>query len=305
MSARQVLLVLTLGFMVVSVAAVAYAHAYNTRTEQQRMMSLTANDSDLSTADRERGQIVARASGCIACHSDTANGGALLAGGVALNSPFGTFVSPNITSDPVAGIGLWTMKMFSEALLNGRRPDGGHYWPAFPYPAYSIMNPQDVADLYAWLQSTQPVGTVASEHELLIPDVARAALGVWKALYVPDDYQPGRFSERGEYLVEGLAHCAACHAPRNLVGGVPDRQLAGNRRGPEGTRVPPITAEALREWTVEDLEFYLEIGMTPEGDFSGGPMAEVIEHSTAHLSPADRQAMAEYLKSPANGGKHE
>jgi len=305
MSARRAFLSLVLGLMVIGAATMAYAHTHNSRIEQERLISLSVSNSTLSAGDRERGESVARASGCIACHTDTDNGGALLAGGVALDSPFGTFVSPNITSDRALGIGSWTMDMLAEALLNGRRPDGGHYWPAFPYPAYAAMNAQDIADLYAWLQSTNPVDKAPPEHDLLIPDVARTALGIWKALYVPDDYQPGRFSERGEYLVEGPAHCAACHAPRNLAGGVPDRRLSGNQRGPEGARVPSITADALREWTVEDLAFYLEIGMTPEGDFSGGPMAEVIEHGTAYLSPADRQAMAEYLKSPANGGEHE
>jgi len=266
------------------------------------MALFTSSASALAAGNRERGNTVARAAGCIACHTDTESDGALLAGGVALQSPFGTFVSPNITSDLESGIGSWTVDMLADALLNGRRPDGGHYWPAFPYPAYAAMRGQDIADLHAWLLSTNPVAEPPPVHDLRIPDIARNTLGIWKALYVPDDYQPGRFSERGEYLVEGPAHCAACHAQRNLAGGVPDRRLSGNSRGPEGARVPDITREALRDWTEEDLIFFLEIGMTPEGDFAGGHMAAVIEHGTAHLSVADREAMATYLKSSANGG---
>ncbi|MBX2879712.1 MAG: cytochrome c [Granulosicoccus sp.] len=302
MRARWIILSLALCAVVIAVSAVAYAHANNARLEQARFAVYTSSDAVPSAGDPERGESVARAAGCIACHTDTDNGGALLAGGVALDSPFGTFFSPNITSDQSSGIGSWSVDMLAQALLNGRRPDGVHYWPAFPYPAYAAMQRQDIADLFAWLQSTDPIPEPSLEHNLRIPDLARSGLGLWKTLYVPVDYQPDRFSERGEYLVEGPAHCAECHAERNLFGGVPDRQLSGNERGPEGASVPAITAEALRDWTIDDLVFFLEIGMTPEGDFTGGHMAAVIEHGTAHLSSADRQAMAVYLKSPANRG---
>ena len=270
----------------------------NNRNEQLRMAAFV-NDG-LASTDSVRGELVARAGGCIACHTDIENDGALLAGGVRLESPFGTFVSPNISSDAKNGIGAWSIEMFAQALLNGRRPDGGHYWPAFPYPAYAVMSHQDIADLFVWLQSTAPASVISAKHELLIPDVARAGLGIWKALYVPENYKPGLFVERGEYLVEGPAHCAACHAQRDIAGGVGKRRLSGNTRGPEGSQVPAITAEALRDWSEDDLVFYLEIGMTPEGDFSGGHMAVVIEQGTAHLPPEDLRAIAAYLKSSAN-----
>ncbi len=302
MRALWLFLAMALCAVVIGVSAVAYGHAYNTRMEQARSALFTFSDAVYSAGDPERGESVARAAGCIACHTDTENGGALLAGGVELDSPFGTFVSPNITSDRFSGIGSWTVDMLAQALLNGRRPDGKHYWPAFPYTAYAVMQRQDIADLFAWLQSTDPIQEASPEHELRIPELARVGLGLWKTLYVPVDYQPDRFSGRGEYLVEGPAHCAECHARRDLFGGVADRQLSGNSRGPEGASVPAITAVALRDWTIKDLEFFLEIGMTPEGDFTGGHMAAVIEQGTAHLSSADRQAMAAYLKSPANGG---
>lgn len=296
---RWLLLVSVFLFLVGGVSLLWAAHSQNSQHEQARMAALSLSDT-VPSADSDRGELVARAGGCIACHTNTHDEGALLAGGVRLDSPFGTFVSPNISSDRVNGIGAWSMEMFSQALLNGRRPDGGHYWPAFPYPAYAVMSRQDIADLYAWLQSTAPAPVASANHELLIPDAARAGLGIWKALYVPENYRPGLFVDRGEYLVEGPAHCAACHAQRDIVGGVPDRRLSGNSRGPEGSKVPAITAVALQDWTEGDLVFYLEIGMTPEGDFSGGHMAAVIEHSTAHLPLEDREAIAAYLKSPAN-----
>jgi mono/diheme cytochrome c family protein len=275
------------------------AHVQNRQNEQSRMAVFALNDA-LQVADSDRGELVARAGGCIACHTDIENKGTLLAGGVRLDSPFGTFVSPNISSDAKEGIGAWSMEMFAQALLNGRRPDDGHYWPAFPYPAYAVMSRQDIADLYAWVQSSAPAPIASAEHDLHIPDFARTTLSIWKALYVPDHYQPGLFVERGKYLVEGPGHCAACHAQRDVLGGVSDRRLSGNSRGPEGAQVPAITAVALKDWTEDDLVFYLEIGMTPEGDFSGGHMAAVIEHGTGHLPPEDLKAIAAYLKSPAN-----
>lgn len=277
------------------------ANTQNAQHEHMRMAAFSSNDGSPS-ADSDRGELVARAGGCIACHTDAKNGGALLAGGVGFDSPFGTFISPNISSDSAAGIGAWSLEMFAQALLNGRRPDGGHYWPAFPYPAYAVMSRQDISDLFAWVQSTAPVPVTAATHDLWIPDKARFGLGVWKALYVPEEYKPGRFIERGEYLVEGPAHCAACHAQRDIIGGVRDRRLSGNTRGPEDSQVPAIIASELQDWTIDDLVFYLEIGMTPEGDFSGGHMAAVIEHGTAYLPPEDLKSIAIYLKSPANKG---
>ena len=302
MSRRRILVTTLMGLMVIGGSLVLFAHAQNARSEQARLASLKLKDAR-NTGDPERGERVARAGGCIACHTDTENGGAMLAGGVSFVSPFGTFVSPNISSDPDAGIGEWTVEMLAGALLNGRRPDGSHYWPVFPYPAFAAMTGQDIVDLHAWLKISDPIPDSPPGHDLLIPDIARIGLGVWKTLYVPDHYRPGIFAERGEYLVEGPAHCAACHAQRDIAGGVSDRRLTGNTRGPEGSEVPAITAEALADWTEEDLAFFLEIGMTPEGDFSGGHMAAVIEHGTAHLPPADLKAMAAYLKSPANEGQ--
>ncbi len=275
------------------------ADTRNSQHEKSRTAAVSLNDA-LFAADTDRGELVARASGCIACHTNTENAGSFLAGGVRLESTFGTFISPNITSDVEDGIGAWSLEMFAQAILNGRRPDGSHYWPAFPYPAYAVMSGQDIADLYAWLQSSTPVPVASTKHDLLIPDVARAGLGIWKALYVSENYKPGLFVERGEYLVEGPAHCATCHAQRDIIGGVPDRRLSGNSRGPEGAQVPAITSTELADWTMDDLVFYLEIGMTPEGDFSGGHMAQVIEHGTAYLPLEDLKAIAAYLKSPAN-----
>ena len=289
----------TTAFFVITVGVLLLwlADTRNSQREQVRTAELFLDDTQV-TVNSDRGELVARAGGCIACHTDIENGGSLLAGGVRFESAFGTFISPNISSDSVNGIGAWSKEMFAQALVNGRRPDGGHYWPAFPYPAFAVMTQQDIVDLYAWLQSTEPSSVPSVGHDLFIPDVSRVGLGIWKSMYVPKHYRPGVFAERGEYLVQGPAHCAECHAQRDIAGGVRDRRLSGNSRGPEGAKVPSITATQLQNWTEEDLIFYLEIGMTPDGDFSGGHMAAVIEHGTGYLPTEDLKAIAAYLKSP-------
>ena len=259
-------------------------------------------DADLSTraANESRGEWVARAAGCIGCHTDSENDGEMLAGGVGFDTPIGRIISPNITSDHRYGIGNWTREQLADALINGRAPNGSHYWPALPYTAYRSMKTQDVVDLHAWLMASKPIALPDDEHNLWIPDAARHLVGLWKVLYVPAEPLPDVSMPMGQYLVQILGHCAECHAQRGIMGGIANRSLAGNTRGPKGASIPAITKTALRDWLIEDIAFYLEIGMTPEGDFAGAHMAPVIEHSTSHLAPDEREAIAEYLLSDIN-----
>ena len=141
--------------------------------------------------------------------------------------------------------------------------------------------------------------TPAPIHDIPWPLSLRPSLVPWKALY----FNPLRkidTEDRGAYLVNGPAHCAECHSPRNLLGGLSERALSGNKRGPEGESVPGISSANLSEWTVEDLELFLEVGITPSGDFTGGHMADVIEFSTGLLTADDRTAIANYLLSEDN-----
>lgn len=262
------------------------------RLPLQTLLELEGNSFD--------GAYVATTAGCVACHTDTENGGALLSGGVAFETPFGTIYSPNITSDVETGIGGWSTQEFATAMLTGLSPKGEHYYPAFPYTAYSVMSAQELVDLKAWLDTVEPVASVTPEHDLPWPLSNRLSVTGWKVLFF-DAQRTVDPEPRGAYLVNGPGHCAECHASRNVLGGVTDRALGGNQRGPGGDAVPGITAEHLVDWTVEDLDLFLEVGITPDGDFSGGHMADVIEYSTGLLYPADRKAMARYLLSSANG----
>ncbi len=249
---------------------------------------------------------VFRAAGCFSCHTDLKNKGASLAGGRALKTPFGTFYSPNITPDPTHGIGAWRQADFVRALRQGLAPDGAHYFPAFPYAAYTGIGDEDLRDLWAYLRARPPVARPNRAHDLRFPFNLRFLVGLWKWLYFkpgPTRRDPGRTPEwnRGAYLVEALGHCGECHTPRGFLGGLDrGRHLAGTRDGPDGKPVPnitPDTATGIGDWSEADLRMQFEIGMLPDGDFVGGVMAEVVEHSTRHLLPEDTHAIWVYLRS--------
>lgn len=253
----------------------------------------------------ERGAYVFRAAGCYGCHTDEKGGGAPLAGGRALKTPFGTFYSPNITPHPEHGIGAWSDEAFYDALRHGVTPAGDPYYPAFPYTSYSGMTDADIKDLKAYLFAQDPVETANKPHELDFPYSMRFTLGIWKALY----FEAGAFESdpaqdaawnRGAYLVRHLGHCGECHSPRGALGAVdPDRELAGNPLGPDGGKVPNLTPleGALAGWSESDIVWAIRDGLTPEGDYLGDSMGEVIEHGTSHLTADDLSAIAIYLKS--------
>jgi mono/diheme cytochrome c family protein len=252
----------------------------------------------------ERGRYVFQAAGCLGCHTDAKGGGAPLAGGRALATPFGTFHTPNITPDPETGIGAWSRDDFHRALRHGTAPDGDPYYPAFPYPSYAGMSDADLGDLYAYLMAQPPVSRENRPHELGFPYNLRFTLGIWQWLFFereafrPDPAKDAAWN-RGAYLVRHLAHCGECHSPRGWLGAVDaERALAGNPTGPDGGKVPNLTPGpgGLADWSDSDIAYALKSGMTPEGDFLSDAMGEVIENSTSHLSDADLAAIAKYLK---------
>lgn len=251
-----------------------------------------------------RGAYIFRAAGCLACHTDAKAGGAPLAGGRALKTPFGTFYSPNITPDPRTGIGAWREADFIAALRHGVSPDGEPYYPVFPYTSYTGMTDQDMRDLFAYLLAQPPVEQENRAHELGFPFSWRFTLNVWQFLF----FSAGTFEpvaekdavwNRGAYLVRHLGHCAECHSPRGLLGAVDAAQeLAGNPQGPDGGKVPNLTPGpgGLADWSESDIAYALKTGITPDGDFLSDSMGEVIEEGTSHLRDEDRAAIAKYVK---------
>ncbi|ANH03492.1 diacylglycerol kinase [Shinella sp. HZN7] len=256
--------------------------------------------------DLANGERIFHAGGCTSCHA--APGAAddqklVLAGGLALKSPFGTFHAPNISPDETAGIGAWTLAQFGDAMKRGTGRDGEHLYPSFPYASYARMTVKDIADLYGYLKTLPKSGNVAPGHDLPFPFNMRLTLGGWKLLYLDETPRVAFASadetvRRGQYLVEGPGHCGECHTPRDVLGGLKtDLWLAGGPN-PEGEgRVPNITpAEGgFGSWSAGDIASYLETGFTPEFDSVGGAMVPV-QKNMALLPKEDREAIAAYLK---------
>jgi mono/diheme cytochrome c family protein len=255
--------------------------------------------------DLKNGASVFAMGGCVSCHKapGAKDGNDLtLAGGLALNSPFGTFHVPNISPDDQAGIGKWTLAQFGNAVTRGVAPDGGHLYPSFPYNSYARMTPKDVGDLFAYIKTLPKSSNVAPPHELGFPFNIRLAIGGWKFLYFNDHPRIEMANadaqvKRGQYIVEGPGHCGECHTPRDELGGFkPDMWLAG-APNPEGKgKIPNITPGGdTASWSEADIVNYLETGFTPDFDTAGGSMVDV-QKNMAKLPDEDRDAIAAYLK---------
>lgn len=246
------------------------------------------------------GAYLFHAAGCHACH--TAEDGAPLAGGRAFATAYGTFYSPNITPHPEQGIGRWTRRQFVDAVKRGTAPDGSPYFPAFPYPSYQRMTDADAGAIFDYLLTREPHPQANRPHELPWW-VQRWMMRPWQWWLLEEPAPPPTGPElaRGHYLVEALGHCGECHTPRKLTG-VLDRarHLAGSKQGPDGAGVPNVTpdrATGIGKWSGDDLAWFLETGELPDGDYTGGAMAEVVDHGTSRLTSTDREAIAAYLKS--------
>ncbi len=253
-------------------------------------------------ASVEHGEYVFHAAGCHACHSQ--EGQPPLSGGPPLDTPFGTFYGPNITPHPEAGIGDWTETDFVRAMRQGVAPGGVDLYPVFPYTSFTHMTDQDLRDLWAWLQTVEPVDTESPPNDVRFPFSIRPLVTFWKGLFLEqgpleDDPQHDEAWTRGRYVVLALTHCGQCHTPRNVMGARRiSMRLAGTESGPEGHAIPNITPAAetgIGRWSESDLAFFLQTGMTPGGDFVGGRMAEVVEQSTSRMTPEDREAIATYV----------
>lgn len=255
------------------------------------------------TGNAERGAYLARMSGCIACHTDSENGGAPLAGGVALETNFGTFYSPNLTTDKEQGMGDWTLETFEKAVRQGVSPDGKSYYPAFPYPFYRKLSDQDVADLWMAFQTVPPAAQPSKDQDVVFPFNFRGGLKLWRALFLDQTgFQTiegqNEAWNRGKYIVEGPAHCGACHTPRNTLGArQAELRLHGADKLTGGGKSPPITTAALMEngWTEKSLAYALRTGVLPDGDTFGGSMGEVVRDGTRFLSQDDLNAIAGFL----------
>ncbi|MCO6185681.1 cytochrome c [Rhizobium sp. L1K21] len=288
--------------LVVIGAVGAGAYLYLTRPQPY-------TESDFAEAgepDIKNGEMMFWAGGCVSCHaSPDAEGDAqlVLSGGLALKSPFGTFYPPNISPDPDAGIGNWTLAEFASAMKRGVGRNGEHLYPSLPYTSYVHMSDADIRDLFAYMKTLPKSSNVTAEHDLPFPFNIRLALGGWKFLYFNDNPRvvlsdASEAVKRGQYLVEGPGHCGECHTPRDFLGGWKTSEWLAGAPNPEGEGVVPnITpgGAEVGDWSAKDIAYYLESGFTPDFDSVGGSMVEV-QRNMAHLTAEDREAIAAYLK---------
>jgi mono/diheme cytochrome c family protein len=258
--------------------------------------------SAFAQGDAKRGEYLSKVGGCLGCHTveqkDGSDKPVAYAGGRALSTPFGTFYGPNITPHPEAGIGRWSEADFMRAMREGRRPDGANYFPAFPYPSFTLISDADLRDLWAYLRSLPPSSRPSQPHDLGILYRWRFSVAIWKWMFftpgplAPDAAKSAPLN-RGAYLVRALGHCGECHTPRNFMGGPKkDRFLAGAK-----DVAPNLTPTRLKSWGDGELRDFLTTGLTADGDVPAKEMGEVIANTTSQLSPDDLGAMIAYLRS--------
>ena len=275
-------------------------------TDTAELREAAARLADHSPAAVRRGEYIFNAANCVSCHTDSKHGGARLAGGRAIETAFGSYYSRNITPDPTDGIGAWSDADFLRALRDGISPSGAHYFPAFPFPSFTLMSDRDILDLKAYLDTQKPVAQPNRPHDVSFPFDVRLGMVFWRMLY----FTPGPFAvdaaesprwNRGAYLVNAVGHCGECHTPRNALGALrQDRRFGGAPLfGPGNKRAANITpdpTDGIGKWSPEDITTLLATGQKPDGDFVNSTMGDVVE-VTAKLTPDDRLAIAAYLKS--------
>jgi nicotinate dehydrogenase subunit B len=254
-----------------------------------------------SDATIARGRQIAEFGDCAVCH--TAPGGAVNAGGLGLETPFGMVYTTNLTPDPKTGIGNWSFAAFDRAMRQGISRDGHHLYPAFPYTAFTKMSEADMTALYAYLMSQPAVENAPPQTRLPFPLNQRGLIAGWNALYLkqgefkPDPTRSAQWN-RGQYLVDGAGHCSACHSPRNAFGAEKGGRLYMTGGSAEGWLAPSLVgnSKAPIKWTEDALYDYLKTGFSPEHGVAAGPMAPVVA-GLSTLPDADVRAMAHYVAS--------
>lgn len=254
-----------------------------------------------------KGEYLARAGDCIACHTEPE--GKLFAGGRAMLTPFGTLYTTNITPDPETGIGKWTADQFYSLMHDGRSPDGGLIYPAMPFGSYTKVTRADSDAIFAYLKTVPAVRKPNRANDLRFPYNNRSLIIGWRTLfftegeYKPDPKQSAEWN-RGAYLVAGLGHCAMCHTRINALGGSSESQaFEGGLIPMQEWYAPSLTSNkeaGLGDWSIKDIVDLLRTGISARGVVYG-PMAEVVYNSLQYLTEEDVRAMAVYLKSLGQG----
>ena len=285
---------------------ITQAHADNAAQPDNAAATPAATSSDLV----KRGEYLARAGDCVACH--TADKARPFAGGLPINTPFGTIVTPNITPDPDTGIGQWSDADFLRAMHEGVGKSGERLYPAFPYAEYTKVTDQDVLAIRAYLNTLTPIHYAPPSNSLKFPFNLRWLMVFWNLFnfdegrFVPDPKQSAEWN-RGAYLVQGLAHCEECHTPRNFTQGLKtsSRFSGAVQAGWHAYNITSDKTSGVGNWSDDELVAYLSTGAAPGRANAAGPMAEVVTDSTQYLTHEDVRSIVTYLRSvpPINGGE--
>ncbi|CCG88716.1 c-type cytochrome [Erwinia piriflorinigrans] len=275
------------------------------------MMAFNAAADDAAVEQIKRGEYLARAGDCVACH--TKAGGAEFAGGLPMVTPIGTIYSTNITPDKQNGIGDYSYDDFQKAVRHGVAKNGDTLYPAMPYPSYAVVSDEDMQALYAYfMHGVSPVAQANQESDIPWPLSMRWPLAIWRGIFAPDvkAFQPIKGQDavlaRGQYLVEGLGHCGACHTPRSITmqekalnDGEGSDYLSGSSAPIDGWTASNLrgdSGDGLGRWSEDQLVQFLRTGRNDHTAVFGG-MTDVVQHSLQHLTPEDATAIARYLKS--------
>ncbi|HBE9178975.1 TPA: c-type cytochrome [Serratia fonticola] len=285
-----------LALLIVLIAAIVIAVLWwrENRSYDGPVQQVTSSSEQIA-----RGRYLTQAADCAACH--TAAGGAPLAGGYPLDTPFGTIYGSNLTPSADQGIGRWTKDDFFLALTQGVAPGGRHLYPAMPYTSYKGISREDADAIYAYLMSRPAVDVAIPANDMPFPFNQRMALIGWNLLFRNSDPLPASSQgssaewQRGRYLSDVLGHCGECHTPRGMLGQMEvNKPMQGGDLG--RFIAPDITPQALaqRGWTPEDLSRFLSTGLAPQGS-AFSEMHMVVDLSTRHLTPEDHRALVTYL----------
>lgn len=285
-----------LALLIVLIVAIVIAVLWwrENRSYDGPVQQVTASSEQIA-----RGRYLTQAADCAACH--TAAGGAPLAGGYPLDTPFGTIYGSNLTPSADQGIGRWTKDDFFLALTQGVAPGGRHLYPAMPYTSYKGISREDADAIYAYLMSRPAVDVAIPANDMPFPFNQRMALIGWNLLFRNSDPLPASSQgssaewQRGRYLSDVLGHCGECHTPRGMLGQMEvNKPMQGGDLG--RFIAPDITPQALaqRGWTPEDLSRFLSTGLAPQGS-AFSEMHMVVDLSTRHLTPEDHRALVTYL----------
>jgi cytochrome c5 len=259
----------------------------------------------------KRGEYLAKAGDCIACHTNTPEKGTAFAGGLPMHTPFGTIYSPNITPDKATGIGNWTDEQFIKAMREGISPQGHYYYPAFPYYYFNKITTDDLIAIKAYLDSIPAISQKNRPVEMVKPFNQRFLQFGWRELFFrpqntgPFQTNPNKSPvwNRGAYLVDGLGHCSMCHSPsyhiisESLPLGAPIRKYDLTGATVQGFFAPNISKANLATISDEEItRVFTEDHLIGGGNVEG-PMLEVNHDSLKYLSQSDLSAIATYLKS--------